>query len=192
MKNQNGNALVAVLVTVGIIGVIVGTLVMTYFKYANMGVDYEKAISYQYEQNENILATHSQKIMEMAQVPTMYKDDVKEVYTAAIQGRYGADGSQAMMQWLKEQNPQLDPALYNRLQQVMEAGRNKFENGQAILLDKTRAYDTAISKPWSGFWLSFAGKPSNGFNLDDYDIISSGHAQDVFESGVDNGVQINR
>lgn len=192
MKNQHGSALVAVIVTFGIIAVIVGTLIMTYFNYANMGVEYEKAITYQYEQNENILASHSQKIMEMAQVPSMYKDDVKEVYTAAIQGRYGDNGSQAMMQWLKEQNPQLDPALYNRLQQVMEAGRNKFENGQAALLDKTRAYDTAIEKPWSGFWLKFAGKPSNGFDLSDYDIISSGHARDTFESGIDNGVQIKR
>ena len=45
----------------------------------------------------------------------MAKDDMKEVIETALTARYGQDGSKATWQWIKEQNPSVDPSLYKKL-----------------------------------------------------------------------------
>jgi len=188
MSKSKGNALVTTLVVVGIFVAIIGVAVGSYISNYNYGNRTENQIVASSENNENILAQYSLKISDMAQVPTMYKDDVKEVYTAAITGRYGADGSKAMFQWLKEKNPDLDPSMYVRLQQAMEAGRNKFENAQTELIDIKRGYKTNLGYLWKGMWLRIAGYPK--LNLDKYKIITSTHAQETFSTGVDKGINL--
>lgn len=188
MKKQNGSLLVGVLVSVGAVVAIGAVLAGSYITNYNYGNRAEKQIEATWENNENILAQYSLKIAEMAQVPEMYKDDLKEVYTAAITGRYGSDGSQAMMQWLQEQNPNLDSAIYSRLQQTMEAGRNKFEHAQTELVDQKRGYETNLGYLWKGFWLGAAGYPK--IDLDAFGIITSSHAKSTFESGVDTGIKL--
>src|SRR5690606_7192000 len=92
--------------------------------------------------NRNIYAQYGQKVLEVAQVPDMYIADVVKVTTAALEGRYGPDGSKAVFQWIQEQNPNVDPSLYRAVQQVIEAGRSDFENGQRRLIDVRRQYET--------------------------------------------------
>ncbi len=111
------------LVFLGVIGAVAFLLITSYISAVNFGNRSEKGIKAQYEDMENVLAQYSLKVAEIAQVPEMYRDDLKEVYRAAIEGRYGANGSQATMQWLREQNPNFDSSLYTKIQQVMEAGR---------------------------------------------------------------------
>lgn len=175
--------ILSVLVLLGI------TIFSSYVKYHDIGVSLEKGITAQWEENENILAQYSLKIKEMAQIPDMYANDLKEVYREALGGRYGDDGSKAVMQWIQEQNPQLSPDVYISIQQAMEAGRNKFENGQSILVDRKRTYETLLGKFWSGMFLKFAGFPE--IELEKYKIISSRHAQDAFETGIDEGIKLN-
>lgn len=179
-------ALVIILSVMTLFGI---TIFSSYVKYHDAGVALETGIKAQWEENENILAQYSLKIKEMAQIPDMYTNDLKEVYREALGGRYGEDGSKAVMQWIQEQNPQLSPDVYINIQQAMEAGRNKFENGQTILVDRKRTYETMLGKFWSGMFLRFAGFPK--INLDDYKIISSSHARGAFETGIDEGIKLN-
>lgn len=188
MKKQNGSAAVYILTTLGIIGSLIAVCIFSYVSNYNYGNKAEKQILAEWENNENILAGYSLKITEMAQVNTMYKDDVKEVFTGVMQGRYGENGSQAMWQWLKEQNPQLDSAMYNRLQQVMEAGRNEFKVAQTRFVDVKRTYETNLGYLWKGFWLRAAGYPK--IDLAEYKIITSGHAKQAFETGIDEGIKL--
>ena len=78
--------------------------------------------------------------------------------------------------------------MYTKIQQLIESGRNKFENTQTKFIDTKRAYQTSIDKLWSGLWLRITGYPK--IDLDAYKIITSGHAQETFETGVDNGLQL--
>jgi len=188
MKNQKGNATKAVLIVLAVIGVFVGLLVQSYVSAYNYGNKAEKEILASWENNENILAQYSLKIQEMAQVPAMYAADLKDTYTSAIQGRYGKDGSKAMMQWIQEKNPNFDSTMYIKLQQVMEAGRNKFENAQTIFVDKKRTYETNLGYLWRGYWMRTAGYPN--IDLSKYKIITSTHAKETFETGVDKGIKL--
>lgn len=112
------------------------------FGINNTCVEHEAGIEAQYKDNQNNLSNYTKKIMEMAQVPAMARDDLKETIQAAIQGRYGKDGSKAVFQFIKEQNPSVDPGLYRTLQQAMSAGRDSFQAAQTQILDKCRVYET--------------------------------------------------
>ena len=137
------------------------------------------------QDNENIYASYGQKIMELAQVPKIYAEDVERVTKSAIQARYGEEGSKATFQWLKEQNPQLDPTLYAKISNAIEAGRDEFKNAQTQMLDIKRSYETSLGNVWSGFWLSLAGYPK--INLDDYKIVSTDRSADAFRTKKETG-----
>lgn len=160
-------------------------LVMSYIDAANYGVMMEKKLEAEYTNNQNILAQYSQKISEAAQVPSIMRDDLKEVVMAAISGRYGKDGSQATFQWLKEQNPQLDSKVYVKLQQIIEAGRNEFQNVQTRMIDTRRSYETNLGYVWKGFWMRLAGYPKT--DLKKYEPIITDNVQKIFKEGKETG-----
>lgn len=170
--------------------VLIFSTIGSYVSNANYGNEAEKQLTAQYTDNQNVLSTYYNKVEEIVQVTDKYKDGLKEVVTAAIQGRYGSNGSQATMQWLKEANVNLDPSLYSKLAQVMEAGRNEFKNSQSILIDMKRGYTTNLGYVYKGFWLHMAGYPK--INLDNIKIVTSGESQKVFETGVENSLKLSK
>ena len=175
-------AVVGIIVVLVLVGV--GSYVSNY-NYGNMA---ENTIKAEYTNMENILAQYSLKVMEAGQVPTMYKDDMKEVMTSVMTARMGSDGSKATFQWFKEHNINLDSSMYKQIQQIIESGRNKFENAQTKFIDTKRTYETNLGYLWKGMWLRIAGYPK--IDLDKYKIISSGHAKKTFETGIDTGIKI--
>jgi len=191
MKYQRGGAVV---VTLLIIAAIAGTLIASYVTNANYGNRAEQTLRATWEDNENVLAQYSLKISEIAQVPAMYRNDVTSIYKEVLAGRYGDNGSQAMFQFLKEQNPQIDAGLYKAIQQAMEAGRNEFRVAQTRLVDQKRVYVTNLGYLWKGYWLETAGYPTLnvGYNggVDDFEIITSEYAIEAFETGVDKGITL--
>ena len=99
MNKQNGaisGALVAVLSVFGIIAAIVGFVVILYFSASNYGVKAEAELEAVWVNNQNILGQYTLKVQEIAQVPEMYKNDLKEVMQAELSARYGKEGSQAL------------------------------------------------------------------------------------------------
>jgi hypothetical protein len=173
----------------GVLLVIVLVLAGSYISNYNYGNAAEKTIVAEYTNMENILGQYSLKVKEAVQVPEMKTDDLSRVMREAMTGRYGPDGSKAAFQWIQENYPgQVSDALYTQIQQIMEAGRNKFENAQTKFIDTKRAYETNLGYFWKGMWLRIAGYPT--INLDDYKIITSSHAQQAFQSGVDQPIQL--
>lgn len=188
MFKQKGNMLIGILVTLAVLALPVIAFAFMYVGAHNYAVTAEKGIEAAYENNQNVLGNYTTKIQEMAQVPDMYKNDLKEVYQAAIEGRYGEDGSKAMFQFIKEHNPNFDSSLYTKLQQTMEAGRNEFKIAQTSLIDKKRDYETQQGYFLRGFMIKLAGFPK--INLDDFKVIVSTQAQKAFDSGIDDGVKL--
>lgn len=188
MNKQRGaisGALLAVIAMVVFILCIAGVGAISYVSAFNYGNKIENELKAVQTDNRNILAQYGQKVLEVAQVPEMYKNDVMQVASAAIGGRYGPDGSRAMFQMLREQNPQLDPKMYQQIQQVIEAGRTNFENGQRRQIDVRRQYETSLGTFWTGMWMRIAGYPK--LNLKDFDIVSTGRADRAFETKVEDG-----
>ncbi len=190
-STQRGAISTGLIVALGFIGMlilVVGMAVVSYISAANYGNRLENQLLTKVENNQNIYANGTQKIIEVAQVPSMYVDDVTKVTQAAIAGRYGANGSQAVFQMLREQNPQLDASMYKKIQQVIESFRDEFQNNQTQMLDIRNTYKTALGTVWQGFWLKMAGYPKT--DLKQFDIVTTDKAAETFRTKRDTGVQL--
>lgn len=190
------------------LGLLVGGLcIVSYISAANYSNEQQVSLATIKSNNKNILATHYNKVQEIAQVPEMFKEDLYGLVEKQLQARYGENGSQAMFQWFQEQNLDLDREQYRKIQQVMEAGRNEFKNAQTDMLDRKREYTTQIGYLWRGFWIKRAGYPKinnsstitvNGVtrrvtveDLDkEYAPIIAESTQAIFDSGVDPGIKL--
>lgn len=168
---------------------VVGSFVMYGVSAYNGAIKTENTLVAQYEQNQNNLSQYSNKIGEMVQVPTMYKNDYKDVVTSALQGRYGKDGSKAMFQFLKEHDITFDSSLYAKIQDAMVIGRDKFENEQKKLIDRQRVYEDMLGTVPKGLIIKMFGFPTE--KVKNIKIVKSGYSNDAFESGVENGLKIN-
>lgn len=173
------------LIPLGVIVTLALVLGGSYISAYNTGNRLENGIKASYTDNQNVLSQYSQKIAEAAQIPAMQRDDLKDVVVAALDARYGEEGSKAMFQFIQEQNPTIDSTVYTQIQRMIEAGRNDFRVAQTKLIDQKRVYETNLGSFWGGTWMSIAGYPK--INLDDYKIIVNVQTQNTFENGVEDG-----
>lgn len=177
-----------VLGTIAVVGVLLLIGVFGYFvmgvSISNQAATLEAQLQAQYKDNQNIYDNYFKKVKEIAQVPDMYVEDLQKVYKTAIGARYGADGSKAMFQFIKEHNPTFDSSLYTKIQQVIEAGRKDFEVAQRTLLDKKSVYTMKLDQFPFGFFARANGWPK--MNLKEIDIVTSDRTDKVFETKRDN------
>lgn len=177
-----GGAILAIIVGIGV------ALFATYIKYANLGVQYETKLEAVWQENQVTLNTYTAKVQETAQVPEMFKNDLREIVRDTFQGRYGQDGSKAVFQFIQEQNLNLDPQLYRQIQQVIESGRNDFQTSQKTLIDVKRSYEQQLQFFWSGLWLDIAGYPK--IDLSKYKIVVLNEVTKKFETGEDSVIKL--
>jgi hypothetical protein len=156
--------------------------------FNNQCVKSEQALQAQYSDNQNSYDAMFKKIKETAQVPDKYVAGLKTVYDTAMKGRYGDEGSHAVMQWITEQNPNLDASVYKQIQQVIEASRNDFKANQTTLLDKKRIYQTLLNE-WPGSILAgILHYPK--LDLKSIDIVTSDITEQAFATKKANAIQI--
>jgi len=166
----------------------IGIGAVSYVSAYNTANRMERTIVATDENNRNVLAQYGNRVAEAAQIPAMQRDDLSAVVTAALEGRYGDDGSQAVFQWIQEQNPQIDSTVYVQLQRMIEAGRIEFAAAQTKMVDQKRIYETSLGSFWQGTWMSVAGYPR--INLDDYQIVSTARADEAFRTGIEEPMQL--
>ncbi len=174
-------ALIGLGVVVGLVAILVFTVMGTY----NGGVRTENTFIAKHDSIKNVYAQYTQKVLEASQVPAMQRDDLTKVIEAALRARYGQEGSKAVFQWIQEQNPTIDSAVYTKIQQIIESGRTDFANAQDGFIDVKRAYKTKLETMPGGFILGVLGFPR--VNLDEYKIVLTERTEESFKNGKEDG-----
>lgn len=171
-------------IVLSIVGVFFLSGFMLFFGYIGFGNDankFEVDIKAKYTDNQNVYDNGWKKVMEVAQVPALQTDALKSLYDATMKGRYGANGSKAMLQFIKEQNPALDQTTFLKIQQDIEAFRNEFQSNQTQLVSRKQAYETYLTATTSGrFYNMIGGYPH--IDLTKYDIVTSDKTQQDFNT----------
>lgn len=182
-----GNATVALVL--GLVALSIAALMgVLYISSYNTANALEQGIMATHKNNEILLANYGQKVTEAVQVPEMARDDIQILIREALVGRYGSDGSKSVFQAISEQNPSVDPGLYRQIQQIIESGRNDFQQGQTRLIDQKRVYDTSRNSFITGAFMRMAGYPK--IQLNDYQPVTTTRAASIFKEGVEEPIQL--
>jgi hypothetical protein len=181
--------LIGLSAVVGIV-ILVGVLfAVGYVSFSNQANSFEVSIRNKYENNQNVYDNGFKKVSEIAQVPAMQVDALKQIYDAAIKGRYGANGSQATMQWIKEQNPNLDQSTFRKIQQTIEEFRDEFQSNQTALISERQEYERYLSATTSGRFYNMIGNYPH-IDMSKFDIVTSDQTEKAFETKKADPLQI--
>ena len=178
-------------VLLGLAGVLLlftGIAVTSVISTNNSLVEQEAGLEAQYKQNQNNYDNFTKKVVEVAQVPEMMRDDLEKITKAAIAGRYGKNGSKAVFQFIKEQNPNVDSKVYLKIQQVIDSGRSSFEAEQKTLLDKKRVYLVQLKSFPTNIVATFLGFPK--IDLNKIDIVTSDATEKAFSTKKDKAIKL--
>jgi len=161
-------ALVAVMLVFGFLG------------FQNEANRFENDIKAQYAENQNVYDNGFKKVMEVASVPTAQVAAMKDVYMGAISGTFGPNGSQAMFQAFTAHQINIDQSTFLKVQTVIEEFRNKFEQRQSEMVDRTRSYENfRTTSTSSRIYNSLAGYPK--IDMEKYGkLVTSAQTQDAF------------
>ncbi len=195
MNKQRGSGTLAILGFLSLILVsclIFGGMVIS---KRNAFVRIENNIVTSYDESKNVHSNYVLRIQEMAQVPKMATKQLSEIIKASNEGRYGADGSKAVFQFLKEQNPNIDQSLFTNIQKEMVGGRLDFQSKITRVIDNKKVAYNMLDDTVGGFILKdILGMPRKNIGYDggkdDYPVIMSETSVETFKTGVDKGVNI--
>lgn len=133
------------IITLSVVAVFLLTIIIsagTILSHRNTIVALEERVNAQYTTNQSNYDNMWKKFKEMTQVTDIQAEQIKEVYTDLIAGRY--DDPNVLFKMVQEQNPQLDTGVYTQLQREISAGRTQFDNNQKQISDIIREYNTYV------------------------------------------------
>lgn len=193
------------MVVLGLVAVLLFGLGFSACSWYNDAVSLEESVKAQYSNNKNEYDSFWKKVKETAQVPDKYKEDFKDLLVSETKSKYGPEGSKAMFQWFKDRDVNFDGKLYEKVQDVIESGRNDFKREQTELLDKQRKYEVHLRNASGVFYSHLFSMPSpvggelappkdldgdGRLTVLDYPIVTSKRTNDAFNNGEDEQVNV--
>lgn len=137
-------ALIITLTVLAAVLLFLGVSCSDYIGFRQTCVTFENNISAQDKEMQNVDTEITNSLKTQGLAVNEYGKLVKDAIVAANSGRYGADGSKAMMQWIKEQNPTIDSTVFKKIMIAAEAGYGKFASAQRRKIDQAREYKNLI------------------------------------------------
>lgn len=167
------------LAAIGSFLLLVSMIFFGYQGFVSGANGFENQVKAHYDNNKNVYDNGWKMVKEIAQVPDMYADRVREITEAAIAGRYGDNGARQVFLAVQEVNPTIDPSLYRQIQQAMETFRRQFQQNQTELIAVKQGFENYLTANLSGrVFNSFAHYPH--IDMTAYGIVTSDRTEADF------------
>lgn len=147
---------------------------------ATLKVQYDSKLKDNNSEFDNMWKTISQ----VAEIPEKQKDAYKEIFVGVASART-SEGQGRMMAWIKEQNPNLNLSMYEKLSNTVEAQRAIWTGHQKALVGIAEQYNKNLAPLIRGSVLR-----AFGFTEIDAKIVTSSRTDKAFSSGKDDDVQL--
>lgn len=161
----------------GIVALFVLVVFLMNISYNNTAERIRTDVEAQYKKIETDYEKMSRVILQQAGIVNKYSNDFKEIYKGMMTGRYGQDGSKAMWQWIKEQNPQIDASLYSKLMVTVEAQRTTFSRKQEQVASMVAEYNKMLRTAPAKWFVDGTEMEAR--------IVSSSATKVIMETGID-------
>lgn len=159
-----------------------GALFLGYQSMHDTAITFENDIKRLDKESENSLSATTLKLQNAVGLNSQYTKSLKEVVTAAVQGRYGKDGSQATMQWIQEQNPTVDSKMFLKVHDILDGGGTEFKIAQDRKIEICTQYEKTRDYLVRGTLLRLAGFPKKDVEKM-CQVVSDADTQDAFSTG---------
>jgi len=160
--------------------VIAATIGMMWWSYNNSYVDTTTLFYAQDKKDEAVFDNTWKVINQEAQVASKYSEEWRKNYKEIIGGRnYGGE----VMKWITEHNPEFSPAMYIKLQNVIEAQRATFLLNQTMLIDYHREIERLVKRFPSSLFVGDREIPT-------LNIVTSGQTDEIFKTHKEDSVKV--
>jgi len=169
--------------------VLIVLVAITYFavriSYSNTEVRQRNLVMAQQETCKAFFDKMWKVLQQKAQVSNEYKNAFKEIYPGLIAGRYSNDkgGSQMLMKWVTEANPNFDISLYKELSSAIESERTAFFYEQKKLISMQNEHKNQL-QTFPGTWFL------SGRQVVEIAVITSDVTATAYESKQENNVSL--
>ncbi|UCR74602.1 virion structural protein [Pectobacterium phage vB_ParM-25] len=171
----------ALVVAMLLSGAVIVGVTVAYVSAYNEGNKSEEQIKYLNTESENRLSSYTNSVLEQAQIPEKYKDNLKDVLKTALEARYGDTGNKSTISFIQEHAVNFDSKMYENIQATIKSGREEFRISQTRKIETCRNYRTSLGYFWKGTFLKFAGYPK--VNLDDVcALVSDERSMEAFKT----------
>lgn len=130
--------------SIGAIILTVLVIVFGAFNFRSTSISLKRHYETQYQANKSSYDNMWKKFREMVQITDLQAEQLKDIYTNMITGRYQGNEN-LLFQAVSENNPQMAD-VYTSIQTQIAADRNSFNNEQKKVLDKAMQYNVYIEK----------------------------------------------
>lgn len=181
---QRGSAGIAALIILGIIALAGIWFAMTYMSYNDRGNQFENTVGTKYRAAQTVFSKYTLKMQDSIGLLKFDRNSLKDVMKTAITAQFGDEGSKAMMQWFQGQNIPINNDLVNKIQVIIDGGRDEYALVQKELNFACQAYKLELGMTWEGWWYKFVGRPSKSddFNLEMCNLVLDADTNEAYET----------
>jgi hypothetical protein len=184
LKNQRGSLGAKIGVIGGSLVVLLGILIAVYgVSVSNTEIRLRNKISAQNQVIEAFFDKMWKIIQQQAGVADKYQESFRGIYKDIMAGRYSGEGKGQMMLWIKEQNPQFETTLFDKLMVSIEGQREGFFVEQKKIVDMINIHKNLIQTFPSSIFVG--SRP-----LIVYEVISSTRSKEVMKTRKDDNVDL--
>jgi hypothetical protein len=170
---------IPVVVVLGAVGILGMVTLFNVISIKNQDVELTNKFDAQIDVNKVIYDEVTKVIFGMAQVAQTERASFGEIYSNLI-GQRASGTENAMMAWVKEQNPQMSNELYAKVSTAIETQRAKFTRAQTKLISYKQEHDNLRERFPSSIVMGWIGAEELEIKL-----VLSTRVEEAFETGVD-------